>query len=125
MLAGATKKVIIIYGNVLRESIPYTLWYGIDATNGKILWEKWAKIDYEKSAAGPFFMRAGDPWTEMADEILLIGKRGQLVLVDALTGEIITQQEKFPIRGRRGHVDYKDILIIGTASGLRAYQIEK
>jgi len=126
---GATKKVLLVYGSIEQRGTPYTLWYGIDATNGKILWKKWAKVDYEKGVAPPFFM-GDEGWTEMINEVLLIGKGNQLALIDALTGEIMTQQEEFPIAmWYGGHVFYKavykDILIIGTPNGLRAYQIKR
>jgi len=124
---GATRKVLLVYGRVEQRGTDYTLWYGIDATNGKILWKKWAKIGYEKGIVDPFFIGDG-AWTEMVDEILLIGRGNQLVLIDALTSEIMTQQEEFPMAMWWGgyffyKAVYKDILIIGTPNGVKAYQI--
>jgi len=122
-LLEVTKRFLIICGKIEQRGTLYTLWYGIDAANGKILWKKWAKIDYQKGIAPPLFME-GEEWTEMVDEILLIGRGNRLTLVDALSGEIVAQREDFPAVPRTHLAVYKDMLIVGTQNGLRAYRIK-
>lgn len=120
-LAGATEKVVILHSSVSHKDEKYTLWYGVDATNGKILWEKWAQCRKDELCL------YGDTWTGMADEILLVLKGsigGDLILVDTITGRIIGEQKKIPIVGRHHQATYKDILIVGMANGLKAYQIK-
>jgi len=118
---GATNNVMVIYCRISHGNVDYTLWYGIDVVDGKFLWKKWAMDGVDSLCMSK---RTSYVWTETMGEIILIGESGRLILLNALTGDVIGQQEKFPtVRARNDHTVYKDILVIKTSKGIRAYQI--
>jgi len=107
--------VVIIFSHVEHGDTAYTLWYGINTTDGKTRWKKWAKENSSELY--------GVKWSEIVNGLLLIGKRKKLILMDTLTGEILTQQEISV-----SHRDIEicgDMVIIRKTTRLKGYQIKR
>ena len=130
--------MLIVFGNVKHGDVSYTVWYGIDASNGKIVWKKQIRADDphtdDKQDIQYLYIRErrGDEWVDIINGVLVVGRdrEEKLVFVDALSGDILGQAEvpTYTDRWRRTSVNYKqyeDKLIVTTNDDLRCYLVGK
>lgn len=129
---------LILFGEAKHGNISYTVWYGLDAADGKTVWKKQVQSDRwipdeNKEAIHALFMHgSGNAWVQIINGVLIIGRaqEGKLTFVDTLSGEILDQEEVPSVyAGKYSQLitfkQHEDNLIVITEDGLNCYHVKK